>query len=77
MDGGDDAAEVSVVMMTAAVYFWLGVLYVPPDRLEASFIGTQGTDHSVRVWLLSGNNLLQAKTPLVIGGTQTQVLYKA
>ena len=47
MDGGDDAAEVSVVMMTTAVYFRLGVLYVP--LFEASFIGTQGTDHSAGV----------------------------
>ena len=32
------------------------------------------TDVSVRARLVSGETLLQVKTPLVVGGTQTQVV---
>ena len=47
------------------VYFFVCLFYMQP--LIAS-----GTDVSVGIWFLRGETLLQAKTPLVVGGTWTQ-----
>ena len=55
--------------MTTCFFFGC-VHYIAPDTFEL-FIGAHDTDLSFRVRLLSGEAFWQAKTPLVIGETQT------
>ena len=48
--------------------FLFGVFHASLIALS-QFIGAHGTDVSVEVRLLSGETLLQAKNPLVVGET--------
>ena len=54
-------------------HYFVCLFYMQPLIASGYLIGAHGTDVSVGIRLLSGETLLQAKTPLVVGGTRTQV----